>query len=113
MNGSIPCTRGGDSTLQSFCCVHSWRPPHYIRSRTEAEHQAIREKHHVLIEGDDLPPPIPHFADMKIPKPILAHLKSKGILKPTPIQIQGLPTALVFFCVSQTRRTCTSQRPTD
>jgi ATP-dependent RNA helicase DDX41 len=30
---------------------------------------------------------------MKIPQPILAYLKSKGITKPSPIQIQGIPTA--------------------
>ncbi|WVQ72071.1 hypothetical protein IAR50_001615 [Cryptococcus sp. DSM 104548] len=71
----------------------SWRPPHYIRSRSEEEHQAVRENYHIITEGDDLPPPIPHFADMKIPKPILSYLKAKGIKRPTPIQMQGLPTA--------------------
>jgi ATP-dependent RNA helicase DDX41 len=30
---------------------------------------------------------------MKIPKPILKYLKDKGIKKPTPIQMLGLPTA--------------------
>jgi len=30
---------------------------------------------------------------MKIPKPLLDYLKAKGIKKPTPIQMQGLPTA--------------------
>jgi len=30
---------------------------------------------------------------MRIPFPILAYLKSKGISKPTPIQVQGLPVA--------------------
>lgn len=30
---------------------------------------------------------------MKIPAPILSYLRSKGIKKPTPIQIQGIPTA--------------------
>lgn len=32
---------------------------------------------------------------MKIPKPILDYLKTKGIKRPSPIQMQGLPTALV------------------
>lgn len=71
----------------------SWRAPHYIRDKSEADHMAVREKHHILIEGDDLPPPIPHFQDMKIPTPILKYLKGKGITKPSPIQIQGIPTA--------------------
>ena len=30
---------------------------------------------------------------MKIPSPILDYLATKGILRPTPIQIQGIPTA--------------------
>ncbi|WVQ79777.1 hypothetical protein IAT38_001877 [Cryptococcus sp. DSM 104549] len=71
----------------------SWRPPHYIRDMSEEEQQEVRDKYHILCEGDALPPPIPHFADMKIPKPILNYLKAKGIKRPTPIQMQGLPTA--------------------
>jgi len=36
-----------------------------------------------------------HFLqDMKLPAPILKYLKTKGILKPSPIQTQGIPTAL-------------------
>jgi len=31
---------------------------------------------------------------MKLPAPILKYLKTKGILKPSPIQTQGIPTAL-------------------
>lgn len=30
---------------------------------------------------------------MKLPKPLLDHLKTKKILTPSPIQIQGLPVA--------------------
>lgn len=71
----------------------TWVPPRFIREKSEEEHMATREKYHILIEGDDLPPPIPHFQDMKIPAPILKYLKGKGIIKPSPIQIQGIPTA--------------------
>jgi len=45
------------------------------------------------VEGSDVPPPIAHFADMKIPECLLKHMKSKGISTPTPIQLQGLPVA--------------------
>lgn len=41
-----------------------------------------------------MPPPIKHFRDMKFPEPILRTLEEKGIKKPTPIQVQGLPAAL-------------------
>lgn len=71
----------------------SWRAPHYIRDRTEEENERIRQKHHILIEGKDIPPPVEHFEDMKIPRPILDYLKLKRIIDPTPIQIQGIPTA--------------------
>lgn len=60
---------------------------------SELEHQAVREKHHIIVEGDDVPPPIDNFTDMRIPAALLAYFKSKGIKKPSPIQIQGLPTA--------------------
>lgn len=47
-----------------------------------------------MVEGDGLPPPIRTFREMKFPKPVLDALTAKGILRPTPIQIQGLPVAL-------------------
>jgi ATP-dependent RNA helicase DDX41 len=39
----------------------SWRAPRYIRERTQDQHTAIREKYHILVEGEDIPPPIEHF----------------------------------------------------
>ena len=42
-----------------------------------------------------MPPPIASFRDMKFPKCIIQALKEKGIHKPTPIQMQGLPALLV------------------
>ncbi|KAG0665013.1 hypothetical protein C6P46_000639 [Rhodotorula mucilaginosa] len=71
----------------------SWQPPHYIRNKPEEEHQAIREKFHIITSGDDVPPPIPTFKDMKLPKPLLDYLKKKKIEAPTPIQLQGIPVA--------------------
>ncbi|KAJ8517434.1 hypothetical protein ONZ45_g5372 [Pleurotus djamor] len=71
----------------------SWRPPRYIRERTEEQHQKVRDKYHILVDGENIPPPIEHFQDMKIPEPILDYLRTKGITKPTPIQLQGIPTA--------------------
>jgi hypothetical protein len=38
-----------------------WRPPRYIRERTAIEHERVRQKHHILVEGEDIPPPIEHF----------------------------------------------------
>ncbi|KAF8222930.1 putative DEAD-box ATP-dependent RNA helicase 35 [Tricholoma matsutake] len=71
----------------------SWRPPQYIRDRTAEQHQKIRDKYHILVDGEDIPPPIEHFVDMKIPEPMLQFLKASRITTPTPIQLQGIPTA--------------------
>ncbi|KAG8927678.1 DEAD-box ATP-dependent RNA helicase 35 [Tulasnella sp. 419] len=71
----------------------SWRPPHYIRGRSEEENAKIRQKHHIIVDGENIPPPIPSFSDMKIPEPMLKYLKANRITEPTPIQLQGLPTA--------------------
>ncbi|KAH8833496.1 P-loop containing nucleoside triphosphate hydrolase protein [Flagelloscypha sp. PMI_526] len=71
----------------------SWRPPRFIRERTERDNELVREKHHILVDGQDIPPAIEDFADMKIPYPILRALKDKRIVSPTPIQMQGIPAA--------------------
>ncbi|KAL3139682.1 DEAD-box ATP-dependent RNA helicase 35 [Trebouxia sp. C0009 RCD-2024] len=71
-----------------------WKPPVRIRHATEDEHQEVRDKYHIITEGPNLLPPMLAFKDMRFPDPILKQLESKGIKKPTPIQIQGLPTIL-------------------
>ena len=37
---------------------------------------------------------VPNFAEMKFPPAVLAWLDGKGIKRPTPIQLQGLPVIL-------------------
>jgi ATP-dependent RNA helicase DDX41 len=76
------------------CMRTSWRPPRHIRSRSDEENQKIRDAWHIKVEGESIPPPIKSFKDLRFPKPILDVLKQKGISKPTPIQIQGLPVVL-------------------
>ena len=71
-----------------------WRPPPHIRRMDDAACAALRTKWHILVEGTGIPPPIKSFADMRFPPAILAALKAKGIERPTPIQVQGLPVAL-------------------
>ena len=71
-----------------------WRIPKHIREMPESRHQSIREKYCILVEGEDMPEPIKSFKEMKLPKSIINALKKKGILKPSPIQMQGLPAVL-------------------
>ena len=76
------------------CVVTGWKPPLRIRRRKEEKNQKIREKHHIICQGHDIPPPVSSFEDMKLPKQVLRLLESKGISAPTPIQMQGLPVLL-------------------
>ncbi|PQM39026.1 DEAD-box ATP-dependent RNA helicase 35 [Prunus yedoensis var. nudiflora] len=54
----------------------------------------VRKQWHIIVSGEDVPPPIKNFKDMRFPEPILKMLKTKGIVQPTPIQVQGLPVIL-------------------
>lgn len=72
----------------------SWRPPKHIRNQPERKHEGIRKKYAIIVDGEDIPPPIKKFEDMRFPKALLEGLFSKGIRRPTPIQVQGLPIAL-------------------
>lgn len=71
-----------------------WKPPTAIRRMSARQADAIRRQWHILVEGDEIPPPIKNFKDMRLPDPILKKLKEKGIVQPTPIQVQGLPLIL-------------------
>lgn len=39
----------------------SWRPPAFIRDMSEDERQRLRDKNHIITEGEDIPPAIPNF----------------------------------------------------
>ena len=71
-----------------------WKPPAHIRALSKEQCDELREKWHIIVEGVDIPPPIKTFKEMKFPAPILNELNRKGITRPTPIQIQGLPVIL-------------------
>ncbi|CAA7019968.1 unnamed protein product [Microthlaspi erraticum] len=71
-----------------------WKPPLHIRRMSSKQRDFIRKQWHIIVNGDDIPPPIKNFKDMKFPKPVLDTLKEKGIVQPTPIQVQGLPVIL-------------------
>ncbi|KAK1373729.1 RNA helicase [Heracleum sosnowskyi] len=71
-----------------------WKPPLAIRNMSIKACDAIRKKWHILVDGEDIAPPVKNFKDMRFPEPILQKLKEKGIVKPTPIQVQGLPVIL-------------------
>ncbi|KAM2016520.1 hypothetical protein FF2_046122 [Malus domestica] len=71
-----------------------WKPPLNVRQMSSQQCDFIRKQWHIIVSGDDIPPPIKNFKDMRFPEPILKMLKTKGIVQPTPIQVQGLPVIL-------------------
>lgn len=71
-----------------------WKPPLPIRRMSKKACDIIRKQWHIIVVGEDIPPPIKNFKDMRFPEPILMKLKAKGIVQPTPIQVQGLPVIL-------------------
>ncbi|CAH4033140.1 ATP-dependent RNA helicase abstrakt [Pieris brassicae] len=72
----------------------SWKPPRCILSLPESRHERVRQQLRILVEGEDVPPPIRTFQHMKFPKGIIRGLEAKGIKNPTPIQVQGIPAVL-------------------
>ncbi|MCO5572735.1 hypothetical protein L7F22_026494 [Adiantum nelumboides] len=71
-----------------------WKAPSHVRHMSEEEHQEIRKHWHILVQGEGIPPPCTNFKDMRFPDAILQKLRDKGITRPTPIQVQGLPVIL-------------------
>jgi ATP-dependent RNA helicase DDX41 len=71
-----------------------WRPLPRHRAMSAARADELRRQWHIVVEGEDIPPPLGSFADMRLPPPVLAALAAKGIQRPTPIQVQGVPVAL-------------------
>ncbi|OSX75143.1 hypothetical protein BU14_0254s0022 [Porphyra umbilicalis] len=72
----------------------SWTPPRFLSAAGEAHHEAVRKKNYILVEGNNVPPPCISFREMKLPPVLLSTMRAKGIKKPSPIQMQGLPVAL-------------------
>jgi len=74
--------------------VTGWRPTRKVQELTKEECARIRKENHILVDGEDIPPPALNFWEMRLPKAIRNALAKRGINNPTPIQIQGLPVAL-------------------
>ncbi|KAI3898585.1 hypothetical protein MKW92_015890 [Papaver armeniacum] len=71
-----------------------WKPRSHIRRMSLKDCDLIRKQFHILVDGDQIPPPIKKFNGMGFLEPVLKKLQEKGIKQPTPIQVQGLPVIL-------------------
>ena len=68
----------------------------HIREQTSEDANKFRKKKGIQVEGENVPPSLGSFAEMKFPPCILKALKKKNIVIPTVIQMQGIPVAWVF-----------------
>lgn len=71
-----------------------WRAVPFVYERAKEEIEKILEENRILVEGDDPPPPCLTFQEMRFPRCIIKGLKAKGIITPSPIQMQGIPAVL-------------------
>lgn len=70
-----------------------WNIPRYVAEHPK-KHPELRKKLSIFIDGDNVPPPLKYFKDMKLPIPMIAALMAKDIVRPSPIQMQVIPIAL-------------------
>lgn len=56
----------------------SWTPPRYLLDMPAARHDRLRRRQGILVEGVDPPPPIKHFAEMKLGRSVIKALRAKG-----------------------------------
>lgn len=71
--------------------IGNWTFPHKYNKISKTQLDEIRKTYKIVVDGDEIPPPINNFTSMKLPKPIIHGLLKKKIDYPTPIQMQGLP----------------------
>jgi ATP-dependent RNA helicase DDX41 len=71
-----------------------WKPPSWTKYLLEKDLNKIRKKVGVVVDGEEIPPLLFSFEEMKIPTPLVQKLKMNGINQPTAIQQQGIPVLL-------------------
>ena len=79
---------------ESMPAIGNWVPPTKERNLSIKEGDELRSKYQILLDGEKAPPPMDNFRRMRFPNVVLNALAEKGIRRPTPIQMQGLPCAL-------------------
>ncbi len=94
-----PCHAQGITYSRSLST--GWKPPLKVRRQSAEQAQQLRDRFHIIVEGQHLLPPILDFKDMKFPAPVLRQLTAKNITRPTPIQMQVCAALCVPHHISQ------------
>jgi len=71
--------------------IANWTYPEKYNKLSKTQIDEIRKTYKIDIDGEDIPPSINNFKNMKLPKSLIHGLLKKKIDYPTPIQMQGLP----------------------
>jgi len=66
-----------------------------VTKRSEDEAQKWRAEHGIVINGQGVPKPCMSFVEASMPEYVLSEVMKQGFEKPTPIQSQGWPMALL------------------
>jgi len=93
-NALMSASEVAAGTRYSSSIETGWRPPKHIRGMSEEQAAVLRKKWYIIAEGEEIPPPIKSFKDMRFPDPLRNALDKHGIKRPTPIQVQGIPVIL-------------------
>ena len=72
----------------------TWRAARWVVSQSVEVQDGMRREFNILVEGENIPVICRTFGEMKLPSAVIKGMKEKGIIKPSPIQMQGLPAAL-------------------
>lgn len=74
-------------TKYYFIIMPRWRPKKKQRLWDQYKINQILKKYMIMIEGNDPPPPIKSFKDLRVDEKILKILSKMKIKKPTPVQM--------------------------
>lgn len=66
-----------------------------VRRRPDEEADRWRQKHSITVNGKGVPKPVYTFEEASMPEYVLQEVLKQGFDKPTPIQSQGWPMALL------------------
>lgn len=78
------------SSLQNFYIEHP-----DVSKRTDDETTKWRQSCGIVIQGDGIPKPAMTFEEASMPEYVLKEVMKQGFERPTPIQSQGWPMALL------------------
>ncbi|KAG9490778.1 hypothetical protein GDO78_006225 [Eleutherodactylus coqui] len=77
----------------------SWRAPRHILGMSQARHERVRQKYHILVEGDGIPPPIKSFKEMKFPAELARQTHSIIEYYCRLLQEDNFPTLRTALCI--------------